>query len=211
MHNSTNPVITNTTTINETSNCDQLVLNYQGSTDSIIRLEFEQQTSEKDTENVNIFFLKKVSLSEIPIQYIPKPVNVDFEFVPENHKPKESELISNDTIPIQTPVELDIHNSFKCYRGFKMIGNTTDENHVELAENIELSFTKFKLEKYAEYDKKAEDMNMKSPWKRICSCDADISKVLPIIVGCALGAIVFFTLVGYIIAKKRSSHAYEEL
>ena len=200
--------ITNTTTINETSNCSQLVLNLNNSTSSLIDLQFEQQQSEKETEDVQIFFLKKVSLLKIPIPDFNAPVNADFEFVPEGQKPKD--IIANETT-VQTPVELEIHNSFKCYRGFDLSGNITDENHLDLKQTVELSFTKFKLEMYASFDKKATDMNMKSPWKRIYSCDADISKVLPIIVGCALGAIVFFTLVGYIIAKKRSTHAYEEL
>lgn len=200
--------VTNTTTINEISNCSQLVLNFENSTDSIINLQFEQQQSEKETEDVQIFYMKKASINQIPIPGFAEPLNSDFEFVPESQKmPK----FSNDTIPVQTPVELEIHNSFKCYRGFNMIGNATNANHVSLNRTAELIFTKFKLEMYESYEKKATDMNMKSPWKRIYSCDADISKTLPIIVGCALGAIVFFTLIGYIIAKKRSTHAYEEL
>lgn len=200
--------ITNTTTINDTSNCSQLVLNFNNLTTSLIDLQFEQQQSEKETEDVQIFFMKKVSLAEIPIPGLENPINADFEFIPEGPVSLD---FTNETARAQTPVELEIHNSFKCYRGFEMSGNTTDENHVEKKETVFLGFTKFKLEMYANFDKKATDMNMKSPWKRIMSCDADISKVLPIIVGCTLGAIVFFTLVGYIIAKKRSSHAYEEL
>jgi len=200
--------ITNTTTINDTSNCSQLVLNFNNSSTSLIDLQFEQQQSEKETEDVQIFFMKKVSLTEIPVRASSSPINADFEFIPEGPVSLD---FSNETSPAQTPVELEIHNSFKCYRGFEMSGNTTNENHVEQKDTVVLSFTKFKLEMYEKFDKKATDMNMKSPWKRIMSCDADISKVLPIIVGCVLGAIVFFTLIGYIIAKKRSSHAYEEL
>lgn len=206
--NSTSTFITDTTTINDTSNCSQLVLNLNNSTSSLIDLQFEQQQSEKETEDIQIFFMKKVSLTEIPIPSVDTPINADFEFIPEGPVSLD---FTNETTPAQTPVELEIHNSFKCYRGFEMSGNTTDENHVEQKTTVILGFTKFKLEMYASFDKKATDMNMKSPWKRIMSCDADISKVLPIIVGCTLGAIVFFTLVGYIIAKKRSSHAYEEL
>jgi len=200
--------ITNTTTINDTSNCSQLVLNLNNSTSSLIDLQFEQQQSEKETEDVQIFFMKKVSLTEIPIPSFETPINADFEFIPEGPVSLD---FTNETTPAQTPVELEIHNSFKCYRGFEMTGNTTDENHVEQKTTVVLGFTKFKLEMYASFDKKATDMNMKSPWKRIMSCDADISKVLPVIVGGTLAAIVIFTLAGYIIAKKRSSHAYEEL
>ena len=44
--------ITNTTTINDTYNCSQLILNFNNSTTSLIDLQFEQQQSEKETEDV---------------------------------------------------------------------------------------------------------------------------------------------------------------
>ena len=91
-----------------------------------------------------------------------------------------------------------------------MKGNNTDQNHNIIDGDVAMKFSQFRLEMYAEFDKRATDMNTKSPWKRIFSCDADISKILPIIVGCALGGIVLLTLVGYIIAKKRSTERQKD-
>lgn len=199
-----NYVTSNTTVNKNESNCSQLVLKLQPDSDELVRLLFEQDKSQKEGQDVDIFYMKKVQVEGIQFAGTNTSVNADFEYIPEGKK------IVNATYD-QSPVELETHNSFKCYKGFSLIGNNTDENHRKTDGGVELSFSKFRLEMYAEFDKRATDMNMKSPWKRIYSCDADISTILPIIVGCALGGIVLLTLVGYIIAKKRSSHAYEEL
>ena len=73
-----------------------------------------------------------------------------------------------------------------------------------------LTFSQFRMQ-YSPLPAFEDAINSGKSWKRVFSCDNDISKVLPIIVGVILGLIIVFTVAGYFVAKRRSRHAYEEL
>ena len=112
--------------------------------------------------------------------------------------------LAND--PSALPTEANLQESFKCYFGFtKTANNTSPTLDKNTAQQVEFNFSKFRMQMFDQNQANTDS------WKPTLSCDSDVSKVLPIIVGVVLASIVVFTLVGYVIARKRSRHAYEEL
>jgi len=178
------------------SNCDSLLIDFNGDDDDgTLLFDFKEDQSSKGDDDVTIFYLQqfKVRGIKFPNSSSP-PVETTIQFTKESNQPA-----MNLTV---TPIESVIECSFKCFNGFVL----PDVNN----DNVTLSFdfTQFHVEMYPQYDPIAET---NAEWKRIFTCDADISKVLPVLVGCVLAAIIILTIAGYWIARRRGRHAYEEL
>jgi len=208
-------VMTDETTFNEGSTCNVLYLNFENDGNSnpdnpdykpaTIRLQFSIQQSVKEYDDNEIYYLESINLNNL---YFGKNATIKAEskniFIKQGPVPSDA-----DNSTTFTPLEADLTQSFKCYFGFhcktkNLIPNTANET-------IKISFSKVRIQLYPKFDTDASNEYLDFKWKPTFTCDADISLALPIIVGVGLACIVIFTIVGYIIAKRKSSYAYEEL
>lgn len=215
--------------------CENLLLNWENAGDDpenkegsnpTILLKFSVEQSEKDGGNVQIYYLQNLQADDLDfIEKSSKNKNgtsniahhkaetILGPFTKEGPtKPKyQQDPQDTDDLPQTTPVEASIDQSFKCYFGFEnenknnfrdpVTGKLNDQ------EMVHFKFDHFQMQINEKFDK--ENVNA---WKPVLSCDYDVSRILPVVVGAVLGGIVVFTIVGYFIAKKRSErHSYQEL
>lgn len=197
-------VMTNSTVPASVSNCSTLQLNLVGDAETnTVTLNFLEQTTEHGTSTI---FLTSIYGRALTFQTSNRTLagEARANFVPEGSLPTNTSFV--------TPVEVNGQDSsFRCYNGFSTAPLTNIAQNAIENSTVSFEFRQFRLERYPEYTTKAAELKDDSPWQRILSCDEDISTVLPILVGCVLAGIVLITLVGYVIARRRSQHAYEEL
>jgi len=193
--------LSNKTVVNEdASNCQVIELflggeNKEAENQQIIKFDFTEEEGFNDNGDSRYIYLQEVEISHVIAG--DRDISANFDFVEQQAKNE------NNT---NTPVEFNPDDSFKCYNGFSM--TSKDEFDVEIKST--LTFSQFRMQ-YSPLPSSEDAINSGKSWKRVFSCDNDISKVLPIIVGVILGLIIVFTIAGYFVAKRRSSHAYEEL
>merc|ERR1712000_7702 len=179
-----------------------------------INLSFAVEQSKKDYQDLEIFYLQSISAKDLqfPVKSGNETKNEMASSTIVFHK-EDAEVnpLANDTDKF-TPVEAAISSSYKCYFGFKASGNNENPNG-EPNEVLSLKFAKFRMQMNPDFSNKFEKFKDSDSvhWKPTLSCDADISTVLPIIVGCSLIGIVVLTIAGYFIAKRRHRYAYQEL
>jgi len=194
----------NGTVPDSVSNCSTLQLNLLGSpSTNTVTLSFLEQTTEHGTSTTYLTSLYGRGISFDTVNGTATG-EARINYVAEGSVPSNTSFV--------TPVEVNSReSSFRCYNGFATPELTNIAKDAENDSTLSFVFKQFRLERYLEYNENAVDLEDDSPWQRILSCDADISTVLPILVGCVLAGIVLVTLVGYFIARRRSQHAYEEL
>lgn len=192
--------LNNKTVVNEdVSTCDSLTLFFNGFDEKaeypeILKLDFLQEEGFNDNGDSEFIYLSEVKIEHISYAET-REATTTFDFVEQQAKNE------NNT---NTPIEFDpVEYSFKCYNGFSMAYNSTEYS-------VEVKFSQFRHQ-YSKTASSDDAVNSGKTWKRVFSCDNDISSILPIIVGVVLTLIIILTIVGYFVAKKRSSHAYEEL
>lgn len=211
-----NQTMTEKTKINEEySNCQHLILDWEPDTKhpetenpAQLSLQFQIDTSTKDDFDTKIFYLEYIKADNFLYQDHRAEASLEFQ-KEQALTPPPNEESDKDT----TPVEANFLQSFKCYFGFSVNGNNTAVKNEESEGNmkdqiLEFEFKKFRMEMYTQYSDEIADG---TKWRPVYSCDNDISKTLPIIVGCVLALIVIGTIGGYIVAKRRSSYAYQEI
>jgi len=198
--------MTNTTVMDSISNCSSLQLDLEGLVPAgkelfnTVTVSFDEEKSQNEGKDTEIIYMNQVTARAISIGN--ETVEGSWYFT------RQGTANENQTA---TPAEVEMLDwSFKCYNGFSM-SQTIDSSVGGEPQILSLNFHQFRMERYPEYSDKAAQLEDNSTWQRILSCDADISKVLPILIGCVLAAIILVTLIGYMIARRRSSYAYEEL
>lgn len=219
-----NLTMTEKTTLSEKySTCDTLFLNFEGPGEddvvddgqmSSLKLKFSIEQSEKDDADVEIFYLQNLQAEKLSFAGHPGAVTIPFV--------KEGSPLPDDAPKYDsTPIEANLKQSFKCYFGFqkssKNIARPEDLSPSPKSPQLNIpdsdlsdqmltfSISKFRMQMFKAYQQDT------SIWLPTLSCDNDVSKILPTIVGVILASIVVLTIAGYIVARKRSRHAYEEL
>lgn len=217
-----------TTLSQQFSNCETLLINWEndGSAEdnASMSMQFSIEESVKNDYDQKIFYLQKLQIDNFKFENYTSFPNITFPGETIISYNKEGPIINpgdnSDLIDPTTPVEAEFEKAFKCYFGFFTYNKNQAQNNLptfnnqsfDLSDsNLVFNFKNFKTEMYETYSQDNDASAGGNTWKPIYSCDNDVSKTLPIIVGCVLAIIVIGTVGGYFVAKRRSRVVYEQL
>jgi len=146
--------------------------------------------------NLNLTFIMNTTSDKYDIGM----VTLDYRITPKYFPGilnASGEQIANATDPM---FETDDHKKFVCLSNQKLFHNVNETNGVATIESVMLSFEAFRNSPSTSFTDNA-----------VHCADDEVSQLVPIIVGAALGALIVIVLIAYLIGRRRSRRGYESV
>lgn len=133
-------------------------------------------------------------------QYDLSVVSLNYKITPDRFPGAKNETGLTNATHTGVMFVTDEHKKFVCVAVQKIYENTNATNELERIETYSLSFEAFRNSTTATFTDMAKH------------CEQDeVSQLVPIIVGAALGGLIVIVLIAYLIGRKRSRRGYESV